>query len=181
MPEHIIPYKQSLSHSCLVADFLMLFKAKYGIEFDINDESDLLLKGMDRKYAFYVVGCPKAINEKYNKRIGIVVDNQYFTDILIKEFKDKENFNIYHQKVNLKTIKRLIEKRPLICYIDDNYLGDYSHASHFIILERMTDKMIQIIDPFTGKRSSISHKKLENSVQSLKDHIKMCPLLYYLE
>lgn len=181
MTNSIVPYKQTLSHSCLVADFLMLLEQKYEITFNKKDEVKLLIDGMNRKYLFYVVGCPTEIFEKHKKKIGIVVDNKYFTDVLIKEFNDKENFNIFHEKINTKTIGRFLEKGPLICHIDDNYLGDYSHASHFIILDKMTDKMITIVDPMTGKRGSISHKKLEDSINSLKNHIKMCPLLFYLE
>jgi hypothetical protein len=181
MVNDIIPYKQSLSHSCLVADFLMLLKAQYGIEFNEGDEKEVLLNGMNRKYMFYVIGVPKAVYEKYGKQMSIVVDNQYFTDQLIREFKDKKNFNIYHKKITIRLIRELLDKRPLICHIDDNLLGDYSHASHFIILEKASDKMIKIVDPFYGKSKLISEKTLEASILSLKNHIKMCPLLYYFD
>lgn len=178
--EKIIPYKQTYSHSCLVADFLMLAKSKYGIKFGPIEEQEILIKGMKRKYAFYVVGIPKEFYNKFKKKINLVVDNQYFTDVLIKEFKDKKNFNIYQHKINSKFIRELLKENSLICHIDDNYFGDYSHASHFIILEKATEKNIQYIAPMTGKKGFVSDKKLDEAILSLKNHIKMCPLIYYL-
>ncbi len=180
MEKGILPYRQSLSHGCLAADFLMLLREQYGTKFSKKDEDQLLLKGMKRTYPFYVVGIPKEFFKRYQKKVNIVVDNKYFTNILIKSLKDGVNFNIYHQKITTSLIRELLNERPLICHIDDHYLGDYSHASHFIILERATDTKILIIDPMTGKKSLISDKKLEDSILSLKRHIKMCPLLFYL-
>lgn len=174
------PYKQTLSHSCLVACFLMLLQKK-GIDPKIKDEQEITLKGMDRKYPFYVVGVPKEIFNKYKEKINLVVDNNYFKNILVKSFNDKKNFNAYHKKINLKLIKDLLKEHSLICHIDDNYFGDYSHASHFIVLEKATNKKMIIIDPWSGKKNLISDRQLEDSILSLKKHIKMCPLLFYLK
>lgn len=180
MDKEILPYRQSLSHGCLAADFLMLLRAKYGTAFSEKDEGQILLKGMKRTYPFYVVGIPKEFFKRYKKRVNILVDNKYFTNILVKSFKDRNNFNIQHKKITIPLIKELLKKRPMICHIDDNYFGDYSHASHFIILEKAMNDKILIIDPMSGKKSLVSGKRIYNSILSLKKHIKMCPLLFYL-
>ena len=180
MEKEILPYKQSLSHGCLAADFLMLLKAKYGTNFNEKDEDQILLKGMKRTYPFYVVGITKEFFNRYKKKINIIVDNKYFANILVKGFKDRNNFNIQHKKITISLIRELLKEQPIICHIDDNYLGDYSHASHFIILEKATNKKVLIVNPMSGKRSLISDKKLYDSILSLKRHIKMCPLLFYL-
>ena len=39
--EKITPYKQTLTHSCLVADLLMLLKYKYKTIFNKEDEKDI--------------------------------------------------------------------------------------------------------------------------------------------
>jgi hypothetical protein len=181
MLKDIQPYKQEFSHSCLVADFLMLLNKKYDIKFNKKDEGEILLKGMDKKYPFYVVGIPKEINNKYKQPINIIVDNKYFTDTLIKSFNDKTNFNIICKQITTQLIRDLLKEHPLICHIDDNYLGDYSHASHFIVLESAIDKKISIVDPIDGKRKLMSDKDLRDSIFSLKTHIKMCPLLFYFD
>ena len=180
MEKGILPYRQSLSHGCLAADFLMLLREQYRLKFSEKDEVQLLLNGMRRTYPFYVVGISQEFFNRYQKGVNIVVDNKYFTDILIKSLKDRKNFNIYHQKITIHLIKELLNEGPIICHIDDHYLGDYSHASHVIILERATDKKILIVDPMNGKKSLISDKKLEDSILSLKKNIKMCPLLLYV-
>ncbi len=109
-----------------------------------------------------------------------MVDNKYFTNFLIKSFNNPKKFNIKHKKITINTIKDLLKKEKLICHIDNNYLGDYSHASHFIIIEKSTHKKFRIIDPMEGKKKIISHEKLYESITSLKKNIKMCPLLFYL-
>jgi hypothetical protein len=50
----IIPYKQTLSHSCLAACFLMLREKKI----TEVQEQELALNGSKRTYAFYVTGIP---------------------------------------------------------------------------------------------------------------------------
>lgn len=77
-------------------------------------------------------------------------------------------------------IRELLENGPLICQVDDHSLGDYSHASRLIVLERATDKFVQIIDPWRGERRKISSAKLDESINDLKNRIKMCPLLFTL-
>lgn len=176
----IDPYKQAFLHGCLAADFLMLCKNKYGIDFTQNDERDLLIRGDDRTYKFYVVGIPKEFFNKYRKKVNIMVDNKYFTNVLIKELNDKDNFNIYHNKVSIKSIIKLLKSNKIICHVDDNLFGDYSHASHFVIIERAVKGKLIIVDPWSGKKSRVAYKKVGDSILNLKKHIKMCPIIYYL-
>lgn len=175
----ITPYKQTFSHSCLVTCFLMLLKDKYNINFTAKDEEKVLLKGMSRQYPFYVSGIPQEVFNYFKKKIIIDVDNKFFTKILAKS--TKRGITVKHHKITTQHIRTLVNTSPVICHIDDNYFGDYSHASHFIIIEKATEKRFQIVDPMHGTKSWISNKKLESSILSLKKHIKMCPLLLYLE
>lgn len=175
----IVPYKQSLTHSCLTACLLMLIKAKYGIDFDEAIEQDLSLKGSKRLHSFYVVGIVKEIVNKYQTKVSVTVDNKYFARILEKQINDKK-IEIKHQKITLELVLELLKTTPLICHIDNNYLGDYSHSSHFIILVKATEKNIIFVDTLTGKKGLISPNKLEKAILSLKKHIKMCPLLFSL-
>ena len=180
MLNKIIPYKQSFSHSCLVACFFMLLQKQKDFNFDEKTEKEILIKGMRKIYPFYVVGIAKEVFNKFKTKITIIVDNKYFTNSLIKSFKDKRSFNIIHKKITIQLIKQLLKDKSLICHLDNNYLGNYSHCSHFVVLEKATDKKILLIDPFSGKKRFISDKKLEQAILSLKNHVKMCPLLYYL-
>ena len=89
----IKPQKQSLSQSCLVANLLMLLNHTYKIPFTEKDEEEILIKGMNRKHSLNVVGVPQEFYNKYKKRLTIIVDNKYFTDVLIKAFNNKKAFS----------------------------------------------------------------------------------------
>lgn len=173
----IEPYKQSLTHSCLAACFLMLLQEQKGIEFDSLIEQDICLKGSQRSYPFYVVGLPVEIAKTFHIRIQVLVDNKYFAGILSKAF-NKKSFDVEHQKITILLLKKLLQQGPLICHIDDHFIGNYSHASHFIVLEKCRKNNIVIIDPYTGKRKLMKDVQLNEAIQSLKKRIKMCPLLF---
>ena len=134
--ERLKPYKQTLSHGCLAACFLMLLHSKNSS----IEEKKILFKAMDRKYQFYVSGVPIEISRAYGKKITVFVDNKYFTNVLKKEFKGTK-LKPVHNKISLPFIKELLADGPVICHIDDHYLGDYSHASHFIVIEKALDTM----------------------------------------
>ncbi len=174
----IIPYKQTLSHSCLVACFLMLLDKK--LVFSEKDEKEVCLKGMSRKYPFYVVGIPQEFFNYFRKKVTVFVDNKYFTGFLKKNF-DENNIAVKQHVINLTLIKRLLEKAPVICHIDDHYLGDYSHASHFVVIEKATAKKFLVVDPMSGTKKLVSCETLKSAIHSLKTHIKMCPLVFQLD
>lgn len=174
----IIPYQQSLTDSCLVACFLMLLQAQKDITFTEKEEQHLALNGSKRKYPFYVVGIPYEVAVEYNAHITIFADNKYFTKVLEKSFGDTKNIEVKHQPVKVSLIQELLQKQPLICYVDNNALGNYSHSPHFIVLEKATESFFHIVNPWTGKKKRISRETLEKGIRSLKTHVKMCPLLF---
>ena len=173
----IIPYTQTLSHSCLAACMLML----RGEQFTQAEEHELALNGSKRVHQFYVAGIPLEFVTKFNCRVVVHVDNAHFANILKELFSPDKRLHVIQKKIKLSLIRDLLESGPLICHIDDHSLGDYSHASHFIILERATDKFIQIIDPWTGKRRKISIARLIEGITDLKHQIKMCPVLFSID
>ncbi|MBI4016154.1 MAG: hypothetical protein HY363_00500 [Candidatus Aenigmarchaeota archaeon] len=134
---------------------------------------------MRRKYPFYVVGVPNEVFNYFSKKINIIVDNKYFTNVLRKSFNAKI-FTVQHHKISIALIRELLQKNSIICHIDDHYLGDYSHVSHFVVIEKATQKKFLIADPWHGEKKWILEKTLKNAIQDLKKHIKMCPLIFYL-
>ncbi len=173
----ITPYKQTLSHSCLAACFLML----YGEKFTESDEHELALNGSKRIYPFYVVGIATEFVRKFDCKITIYADNKHFTSILQKSFMRETRVSVAHKKITQVFIAELLKRQSIICHIDDHALGDYSHASHFIVLEKTTEKFITILDPWSGDKKRITMAKLEEAISDLKNQIKMCPLLFTLE
>ncbi len=173
----IKPYQQSLTHSCLAASFLMILETEKNEIFKKKDEQQLTLKGSQRSYPFYVVGITTEVAKKYKVKIHILADNKFFTRTLKKSFRDQNVF-VSYKKVTIVLIRKLLEKNKLICHVDTHGLGDYSHTSHFIIIERVSGKIFTIIDPWTGKRKKIAEVTLEKAINELKNKVKMCPLLF---
>lgn len=173
----IVPYQQTLTHSCLAACFLMLREKK----FSELDEQELALKGSVRDYPFYMAGISAEFVKKYDGKVMIYADNNFFATTLQKAFIGNKKIGVIHEKTTMSLITKLLNERPIICHIDDHALGDYSHASHFIILEKASNKFITIIDPWSGKRKRISQSTLTEAINDLKNHIKMCPLLFSVE
>ncbi len=173
----IKPYKQSLTHSCLVASFLMILEDDKDKTFTKEKEQQLVLKGSQRTYPFYVVGITAEIAKEYKTKIQVFADNKFFTNVLKESFKDK-NITVSHEKITTTLICKLLEKNSLICHIDNHGLGDYSHSSHFIVIEKVKGSLFTIIDPWIGERKNISKKTLEKAILELKHNVKMCPLLF---
>lgn len=176
----VIPYRQSLTHSCLVACFLMVMKAQYGVEFTAEDERRLALKGSDRNHPFYVAGVPVEVAREFKKDTRVYVDNKFFANVLSKAFVGMTQMHVVHKPITIGLIKELLTDRPVICHIDTHGLGDYSHSSHFIVVERAAGSMIHIVDPWTGRARKVTEKTLEKAILSLKTEVKICPLLFLL-
>lgn len=173
------PYQQSFASSCLAACFLMLRKAKKGISFDREGEREVWESGSDIQYPFYCVGIAQEFSKKFAVGIEIIVDNRYFTNVLKKAFGPRSRCTVHYQKISITSINNFLTKGPVICHIDDHSLGNYSHCSHFVILEKnLSGERFLIVDPWHGKKKRLRSIKLEESILSLKKHIKMCPLLF---
>lgn len=93
----ITPYQQTLTHSCLAACFLMLQRKK----FSNLDEQELVLRGSSRDYPFYVVGIPTEFVKKYDVKIKIYADNNFFTTSLQKAFLGNMKISVVHKKINI--------------------------------------------------------------------------------
>lgn len=175
----IEPYRQSFTHSCLAACFFMLLKAQKGNKFDREDERKLWESGSNRKYLFYVVGIPQEFSKKFHIGVEVLVDNKYFTKNLTNAFGVGSKCKVRHQKITIESICGYLRECPMICYIDGHILGDYSHCSHFVVLEKeLGGERILVVDPLTGKKRRLSFAQIDQSILSLKKHIKMCPLLF---
>lgn len=176
----IKPYRQTLSHSCLVACFLMLLQSKYQLDFTESDEEKLAVKGSKRTYPFYVAGVTAEITKNFKKDIKVIVDNKFFAGVLSKVFNDIDQISINVDRVNIKNIEKYLKYGPLICHVDIHGLGDYSHSSHFIVVEDIKGEKVGIIDPLSGKKSYIGNSKLVIAIQEVRGVVKMSPLLFYL-
>jgi transcription initiation factor IIF auxiliary subunit len=146
---------------------------------DQSIEQRVFNESEKRDFEFYLNSVLESYADNTMLSVEISVDNKTLTEKLIKE-QNKKNKKIRYktEKITIGLIKKLIEEQPIIVHVDDNYLGDYSHASHYIVIESLRkDGKFEIIDPMDGKVKSLSEEKLVASIDSLKNHIKMCPIV----
>jgi hypothetical protein len=176
----IRPHRQSLTHSCLAVCFLMLEQAKHDLEYTEEIEQMMAVRGSKRIYPFYVVGITAEMAKEYGSNIKIFVDNKYFTKVLIKSFEEQKNITVEHTKINPKCIQKLLLNGPLICHIDGHAFGDYSHTSHFLVIEKMAEEKYVVINPWDGKRRKVDVEVIEATLTGLKDYVRMCPILFQL-
>lgn len=162
----IKPYKQTSCESCLPVCLLLLSEG------ETNQEKELSLlfaglKGLRDSYAF---GILEAFVSSYARPVTLFVDNKYFTNFLRKN-NYSSLINIVNKPVNLDF------ETPSIVYLDSQVLGGYSHAPHFVIIEKMVGDVCYIIDPWEGKRKRVKKEKLTEAIKSLKYYLKYCPLV----
>ena len=167
----ITPLKQKFYHSCLVTSLMMISKMN-----DQSIEERIFMEGEKRRHNYYLRGIIDSFVDNTMLSVEIIVDNKYFAEEVAKP--KSKNIKVINEKITLELIKKLLETQAFIIDLDDNFLGDYSHASHFVVIEKvLPNGKFQIIDPSSGGKKMLTAEKLENSISSLKNHIKMCPLI----
>lgn len=167
-------FKQKFYYSCLVTSLLMISGAK-----NQELEEKIFFDGAKRDYDFYLNSMLASFVKNTGKSLEVFVDNKFLTGKLsvnLEKYSDK--INIVHKQINPDLIAETLKTGPFVIYLDDNYLGDYSHASHFVVVNSVRkDGRFQILDPANGKRKYLTANKLSESVESLKKHIKICPII----
>ncbi len=167
-------FKQSYHHSCLATVLLMISGFK-----DQKLEEKIYLEGENRKYGYYLNDMLASFVKYSGKSINVLVDNKFFTKKLAQDLKEPpKQIRIVHRKINSETVSDIVRKQPAVVYIDYNFMGDYSHSSHFVVVNSIRkDDHFEIFNSIDGKNKFFTAKKLDNAIFSLKNHIKMCPII----
>jgi len=170
----ITPLKQQFYHSCLVTSLLMISKMT-----DQSIEERVFIEGEKRRFDYSLSGILESFVDNTMLSVEVTVDSKYFAEELLNSLSKKnKKIKIINEKITTKMIKKLLEKQEVVVYIDDNFLGHTSHTSHYVVIEKFIPSgKFQIIDPSTGNRKTLTEKKLEESILSLKSYIKKCPLV----
>lgn len=166
------PVKQSTYQGCLVASLAMAG----GCNLTSRDEKAILVNGLDNKYGFYVIGVVEEFIKKFGKSVEVFVDNEYFTKVLQGCTKNKK-IKVTYNNISMNFLNKLLNDSSVILYIDYHSFGDYSHYSHFILVDSIKDSNYKIVDPVIGKFQNVSGEKLDKGIKLLREHIKMCPLI----
>lgn len=163
---------QSTIETCLSMCLIALLE-NIGVRVENDEEMNILIEGLKFTKFDYSTGHLVYICKKYNVYIEQYIDYPIFFQFLSK-YKYPKNMQLIHYKINKKILQKLADKLPFIVYIDQFYLRRI-HAPHFIILEKINDKVATILEPWDGKRKRISMKIFLRSIQSLRNNLKISP------
>lgn len=145
---------------------------------DQSIEQRIFFEGEKRRLDSYLSNMIFSFVDNTKLSLEIFADNKFFTEKLKGELKrQQKSILIENKKISISFIDKLLERSDIILHIDNNLLGDYSHSSHFIVVERKVADKYNIIDPLTGTRKNLSASKLEEAISSLKSSVKMCPII----
>lgn len=170
-------YKQKYYHSCLVVSLLMA--ANLGQDL----EEKIYFNGEDRKYFCYIDSMLATFLKLTGKNIECIVDSKYLAENFKKSLaKFNDEIAIKAEAVTAERVLQLVAVRPVVVHLDDNYLGDYSHCSHFVLVNSLRkDGRLEILDPWDGKRKFLTAEQLDRAFLSLKNHIKMSPEIIFIK
>lgn len=170
------PIRQSTNQSCLPACLLMLFYIGKNHQITEKEDQNLIIEGLLQFRDYYPLGILEAFVSRYKIPVEVLVDNIYFTKVL-KSWVFSKSINIKNSPIRQNISHKLKSAfGPFIVFIDGFYLCRGPHTPHFVIVEKVLNQKIVIIDPWFGKRFYWSIEKLQESIASLKTHIRFCPI-----
>lgn len=165
----ITPYRQTILESCLPVCLLLISGQRIFPEIEVL----LLVDGLKSFREIYSLGILIAFTKKYKFFVEVKINNKFFWKYL--------NKSLYNNQIHLvhQPIKSAIpdQKFPYILYVDGYGLGMNTHSPHFVIIESQKDEYFNIIDSWIGKRRKIKREIIFQAIDSLKKHLRICPLL----
>jgi len=177
----LIPFKQNLHDSCLVAAFLMISGISADEKKAKKIEEEIFLEGERKTHDFWIQSMLTSFLKHSDKKVCLVVDNKFFAETLSRGLKGNDRVELRQEKISAKLITKLVENYPLAINLDNQNLGDWAHAPHWVAVEKASGGKITFIDPNTAGRRIFSEEKLNLAIASLNNHLRICPLIVYLK
>jgi uncharacterized protein YvpB len=125
----------------------------------------------------FVGGHLDFIAKKFGSGATRTIDN----DIIRKFMKNNIKTHVIKQKVTVKLIDTLVEKKPII-YLDSYCLyKNAAHMPHFVTVLGADHNNYFIYDPWDGKKKYVSKKIIAKAVSCLRNRIVLCPQIIIIE
>ena len=164
-------YKQQSNQGCLAVDLMYLFNIKPTKE----KEQQILTEGLFRLRENFTLGCLLAfIDNCKDKSVTMYVDNKYYLNI-INKLVEHPRINMIHKKINASLLNSL--DTTFIVHVDNNITSGWTHLPHFMMVTGATEKFYTVFDPWEGKTTKMSKKKLLSGIDLLRNHVKVCPFV----
>ena len=168
-------YAQTTYETCLAVSLLQAAG-----EINKKLELDCIIHSLKFSRDDFVLGHADFIQNRFGVKVIRLVDNKFFYSYL-KEIKATNKVETKIIKIDLKTIDELLKSNKPILYLDSYCLFKITHYPHFVtVVDKINDKY-KIFDPWDGKFKEISSKVLLEGISSLRNHLKFCPQIIYIE
>ncbi len=163
-------YEQTTFETCLSVSLLNLLNVKISKK----KELELFIHALKFSKKDFSIGHLDYVVKKFNKKLDLYVDEGVCFNY-IKQFTFSKKIFLIEEKINIKLVNKLLEKKPTILYIDSYYLYKIAHYPHFIIVIKKVKEQYEIFDPWDGKIKQVPIKTISKAIISLRNHIKLCP------
>ncbi len=139
-------------------------------------ELELILHSLKFNKFDYTIGNIDLFSKKYKKNVTMIVENKAFCNFL-KSVNKNKRIGILSGKISICLIDKYLEKGSAIVYIDDHYLGAYSHNPHFVTVFKKKRNRYCISDPWDGKNKLVKASSMSNAMRGLSKNSGFSPKL----
>jgi uncharacterized protein YvpB len=167
--------EQKTCETCLPVCLMVILRSN-GVNIKDNEEMKILTEGLKLIKIDYTIGQLIYLCKKFKLKIKLYVDYPIYYKILSK-YDYPKNLELVNRKINSPLLKKIVANKPVIVYVDKYYLDGIYHSPHFIVLESLDNNNAIIMDPWDGRKKTISSKRLSKAISSLRNKLKISPKL----
>lgn len=172
-------YTQTTYETCLACCLLQAVDRIKPLKISQKLELDCLNHSLMFTRDDFTIGHLDFIAKKFKVNIRRIVDNKPFL-MYVKKLKSSPFITTEVQKIGLKLLNKLIDKKPII-YIDAYYLFGMYHCPHFVTVLDHVGETYKIFDTWSGREILVEGKKLRKSISSIRNSMKLCPQVIIIE
>ena len=169
---------QKTCQTCLAVCLMTLAK-EAGVNIPESEELSILIEGLKFTKLDFSTGHVEYVCQKYGLKLEQVVEFPAFYKQLAK-LTLPLTMRLTCAKIDKRLLEKNIQTGLAIIYIDKYALEGIFHWPHFVILQSMHAGTATILDPWDGKQYKYPVKALIRAVQSLRNKLKISPLLVRL-
>lgn len=177
-PQIFLPYKQKFYNSCLISCALMATGVSKELHVVEEMERKIFFEAEAKSFPFSVQGTLVAITKNLDIKCRLIVDNAYFAKVLDAGLQEHPQVRIECKRISAGELrKEFSHNGQAVISVDGHILGDYAHWPHFVFVENATKNRFTFIDPNTAGRRYFSDEKMDQAIDSLRGHLKICPFM----
>lgn len=167
-------FTQSTPESCLACCLLLLATPWRCASVFRRHELACLIHALRFSKHDFVAGHLHYIHRHFSVRVKRIIDSKTEPRPLC-HVKRVPGIAIERKPIDLNMLSTMLSSRPAIMYLDAYTLYHVHHYPHFIILLAKKRQRFLAFDPWDGKKKLLPNEIVSDSIQLLREHLRMCP------